>query len=153
MCLRAPIVPLLYLTGAACLGSSPPDTHAVDETREESEGTPDNAIVLDWEALRGTDDWLLYALASHVPSIRVNFNPERADDRCPRVSLRGPLVGTALSNPLVYVNGTRTSDTCILVSIRSTEVERVEVYPAGFTGRSGYTTHPHGLILVFTRRI
>ena len=45
-------------------------------------------------------------------------------------------------NPHVYVDGTRTTDTCVLDSLRTTDVERVEVYPQGFTTRPGYArTH------------
>lgn len=139
----------------ACLGTAPSSDggHASEEMEAERAATPENAIVVDAEALAESDDWLLYALASHIPTISVNYNPMNSSERCPRISLRGPLVGTSLSNPLVYVNGTRTANTCVLVNIRSTETAWVEVYPTGSTRRPGYTTHPHGLILVFTRRI
>jgi hypothetical protein len=54
-------------------------------------------------------------------------------------------------NPQVYVDGTRATDTCILQSLRSDDVDSVEVYPMGVTKRPGYATHAHGLILVFLR--
>jgi hypothetical protein len=56
-----------------------------------------------------------------------------------------------LTNPHVYVDGTRTTDTCILETLRAEDVERIEVYPQGFTTRPGYGTHANGLILVFMR--
>jgi hypothetical protein len=56
-----------------------------------------------------------------------------------------------ITDPLVYLDGTRTRDTCILEQLRATDVERVEIYPMGVTTRPGYSTHPHGLILVFMR--
>ena len=55
-------------------------------------------------------------------------------------------------NPHVYVDGTRATDTCVLTSLRSHDVERVEVYPQGVTRRPGYGTHAHGLILVFMKQ-
>lgn len=151
---RALHLPLLFLLSAACFATSPAGDDAVEATEEEIADTPDNAIVLDYERLHRTDDWLLQAMESYIPQVRVNYNPgTTAGDRCPLVSLRGPLTGTALSNPLVYLNGTRMTNTCILTRIRTGELERVEIYPSGFTARSGYVTHPHGLILVFSRRI
>lgn len=125
-----------------------------EAARAERAEAPEDAIIVEREELARSDDLLLYVLANHVPSITADYEPSTGSgDRCPRVSLRGPLVGTSLSNPVVYVDGTRTSDTCVLVNIRSTEVDWVELYPTGTTRRSGYVTHPHGLILVFTRRI
>lgn len=70
---------------------------------------------------------------------------------CPRIALRGPLVGGSLSNPAVYVDGTRTTNTCVLSSLNTDDVDRVEVYASGHTDRPGYGNHPQGLILVFMR--
>jgi len=49
------------------------------------------------------------------------------------------------------VDGARATDTCVLESLRATDIGRVEVYPQGFTSRPGYRTHAEGLILVFMR--
>lgn len=146
------LAPLLFV---ACLGNPPPPGGGMgaEAARAERAATPEDAIVIDRDALARSDDLLLYVLVGQVPSVSVNYDPESSSERCPRLSLRGPLVGTGLSNPVVYVNGTRTSDTCVLVNIRSTEISWVELYPTGTTRRPGYVTHPHGLILVFTRRI
>jgi len=56
------------------------------------------------------------------------------------------------SNPDVYVDGTRTVDTCPLVTIQAMDTRRVEVYPLGVTSRPGYTSSGHGLILIFLQR-
>lgn len=142
---------LLLLT--ACLGTFHSEgDQAAERSQEDREDMPDNAVLVERDALEDSDDWLLYVLASHVPSISSRYNPENPAERCPRVSLRGPIVGTSISNPVVYVDGTRTSNTCVLVNIRSAEVDWVEIYPTGATRRPGYVTHPHGLILVFMRR-
>lgn len=82
-----------------------------------------------------------------VPSFRVLPRTSQ----CPEIRLRSNVNARGAVSPHVYVNGTRASNTCVLESLRTTDVERVEVYPRGFTNRPGYGTHAHGLILVFTR--
>jgi hypothetical protein len=66
--------------------------------------------------------------------------------------LRGKDSVTGSSNPDVYVDGTRTVDTCPLVSIQASSARRVEVYPHGVTPRAGYPSSGHGLILIFLQR-
>jgi hypothetical protein len=71
-----------------------------------------------------------------------NFRVQRGTGECPEISLRNHVSVPTAVNPPVYVDGTRTTDTCILESLRTEDVERVEVYPQGFTTRPGYGTHP-----------
>lgn len=98
------------------------------------------------EDLRGQSGSLLSALARQVASMEiVPHSP------CPSIELRGPSTARGITEPEVYVNGTRTTDTCMLVSLAPPDVERVEIYPTGVAPRAGYTTSAHGLILVFTR--
>jgi hypothetical protein len=56
------------------------------------------------------------------------------------------------NDPDVYVDGTRTNDTCPLITISAISTERIEVYPLGMTSRPGYPSSGHGLILIFTAR-
>lgn len=149
---RTALVPLVLLLSSACIGSLISGDHAMEKTREEVDDPPDNAIVLDFDRLQSSDESLLQAMESYVPSVQVNHS-NTLTELCPRVSLRGPLTGSHYSNPLVYVNGTRMTNTCVLRNLRTVDLEQVELYPTGFTSRSGYVTHPHGLILVFSRRI
>ena len=72
--------------------------------------------------------------------------------RCPVVELRGKDSVAGSSNPDVYVDGTRTVDTCPLVTLQAMEARRVEVYPLGITPRAGYPSSSHGLILIFVQR-
>ena len=72
--------------------------------------------------------------------------------RCPNVELRGKDSVTGSSNPDVYVDGTRTVDTCPLVTIQAMDTRRIEVYPLGVTSRPGYSSSGHGLILIFLQR-
>jgi hypothetical protein len=105
------------------------------------------AIVLTGSALRDGPGTLLATMAGKIP----NFRIKRNNDRCPDITLRGQASFQQISNPKVFVDGTRATDTCILESLAAVNVERVEVYPQGYTTRPGYGTHGPGLILVFMR--
>jgi TonB-dependent receptor-like protein len=105
------------------------------------------AIILAGQALKDGAGTVLAAMSGKVP----NFRVRRHTGQCPEITLRNQVSFQALSNPHVYVDGTRATDTCILESLRTEDVERIEVYPQGFTTRPGYGTHAHGLILVFMR--
>ncbi len=72
--------------------------------------------------------------------------------RCPMLQLRGMDSLEGNNNPDVYVDGTRTTDTCPLVTIQAVSTERIEVYPMGMTSRPGYPSSGHGLILIFLAR-
>jgi len=93
---------------------------------------------------------VLDAIRRVLPQLRVSEGPP--PNRCPVVELRGKDSVTGSSNPDVYVDGTRTVDTCPLISIQASEAKRVEVYPHGVTPRAGYPSGGHGLILIFLRR-
>jgi hypothetical protein len=132
----------LVLTACASAGSGP--------TRDDGGVTRrDGAIILSGVALNDGRGTLLSAIRGKVPNLRI----QRPSGRCPQITLRSSatLVSDGLVNPHVYVDGTRTSDTCILESLRTQDVESVEVYPMGVTSRPGYGRHAHGLILVFMR--
>jgi len=72
--------------------------------------------------------------------------------RCPLLELRGKDSLAGSNDPDVYVDGTRTTDTCPLVTIQAVQTGRVEVYPLGMTSRPGYPSSGHGLILIFLAR-
>ena len=107
------------------------------------------AIILTGSALTDGSGTVLAAISGKVP----NFRVQRRGNRCPEITLRNNVSFTAQenANPDVYVDGTRATDTCILDTIRADDVDRVEVYPQGFTTRPGYGTQATGLILVFMR--
>lgn len=105
------------------------------------------AVILTGSALEDGSGSVLSAMSGKVP----NFKVKRQSGRCPQITLRSYVRFEAGMNPHVYVDGTRATDTCILESLQSDDVERVEVYPQGFTTRPGYGTHADGLILVFMR--
>lgn len=120
-----------------------------ERTQRSQEGVffEKGGIILTGSALTDGSGTVLAAMSGKVP----NFRVRRRGGRCPEITLRSSVSYTADVNPDVYVDGTRTTDTCILETIRASDVERVEVYPQGFTTRPGYATQASGLILVFMR--
>ena len=109
----------------------------------------DGAFVLSGTALSDGRGSILGTMEGKVP----NFKVRRMGGGCPEVNIRQQVGFQRVIKPKVYVDGTLSSDTCILESLRSHDVESVEVYPQGFTKRPGYATHAHGLILVFLREV
>jgi hypothetical protein len=106
------------------------------------------AVILTGSALSDGPGTVLAAMSGKVP----NFRVQRRAGRCPEITLRNSVSFQPVDvSPHVYVDGTRSTDTCILETLRADDVQRVEVYPQGFTTRPGYGTHANGLILVFMR--
>jgi hypothetical protein len=132
------ILPILLLTGCGM-------THG---ERGRGVAMENGGIIITGLDLQDGQGDVLNAMIGKVPNFRV-LRPTRQP--CPQITLRNAVSYQTLVNPHVYVDGTRSQDTCILESLRTHDVERVEVYPAGFTTRPGYGRHAHGLILVFMR--
>jgi hypothetical protein len=105
------------------------------------------AVILTGAALTDGAGSLLATMSGKIP----NFHVHRIAGDCPQITLRNVGNMSGAVSPHVYVDGTRATDTCVLESLRSNDVERVEVYPQGFTTRPGYGRHGPGLILVFIR--
>ena len=68
---------------------------------------------------------------------------------CPSIQLRGRKSLFGSNSPVVYVDGVRTANSCVLDMLYTWDISRVEVYPMGVSNRPGYEAHPNGLILVF----
>ncbi len=108
----------------------------------------DGATVVTAEELHGSNGSVLRAIMGKVPNMKVNFI---GLDRCPAITLRHYKDIHGNNFPLVYLDGTRTTNTCILETLPAYDLDRVEIYPMGFTKRPGYGTHTQGLILLFSR--
>ena len=93
---------------------------------------------------------VLRAIMGKVPGMKVTFTVGM--ERCPSIALRTYQDHLGNDRPSVYVDGTHVRDTCILETLEAREVDRVEIYPMGFTTRPGYATNNAGLILLFLRR-
>lgn len=138
------VLPILLAILAGCSWLESQGRTVRTEGGVRSEG---GAFIISGAALDERQGPLLGALEGRVPGMKVQHHV----DQCPQVSLRSHVTFQSVVNPHVYVDGTRAVDTCILESLRTDDVDSVEVYPMGVTTRPGYGTHAHGLILVFMR--
>jgi outer membrane cobalamin receptor len=107
------------------------------------------AIVLDGEDLDAHTTNLLTALRRRISGMQVSYSP--AAGACPSVVLRSRKSIFGDNSPIVYVDGARAANTCVLDQLQPSDVSRIEVYLQGITPRSGYESHANGLILVFMR--
>jgi hypothetical protein len=105
-----------------------------------------SGIVLSGPALREHNGSLLNFLYMRVSGMSVDRTGP-----CPDVRMRGQRSLFGSNSPIVYVDGARTANSCVLDMLHTTELSRVEVYPMGVSNRPGYEAHPNGLILVFMR--
>jgi len=113
--------------------------------------TTGGAVIIRGQALSADPGrTILDAIRRAMPQLHVSSWSQYS--RCPNIELRGKDSVVGSSNPDVYVDGTRTVDTCPLVTIQASETRRVEVYPLGVTPRPGYPSSGHGLILIFVQR-
>ena len=135
-------VGMLLLSGCAALKNPSRSSRTEGGIRNENGATIISGRALDEQ--RGS---LLDTMEGRVPGMQIQRHP----DRCPEVALRSHIPFNSPINPQVYVEGTRTSDTCILNQLTTDNVESIEIYPMGVTLRPGYATHAHGLILIFLR--
>jgi hypothetical protein len=107
---------------------------------------PGNAIVIEGPSLNPSRGSLISILQDHVRGMNV-----QRTDGCPRIVMRGGLGRSQVAEALVYVDGQRMADTCVLEGLNIESIERIEAYPSGVSQRPGYTTNTGGLILVFSK--
>lgn len=88
---------------------------------------------------------LLEAMRGRVRGMVV----QESENGCPRISFRGTRSLQGENSPLVYVGGARATNTCVLSSLSTADVERVEMYSSGVAPRPPYQAHPNGTIIVF----
>ena len=142
----------VILGGCASGGAGNRDTAAAPddaEVRQNRSGVSfeGGGFIVSGPALQDGPGTIVAALTGKVP----NFRLQRNSGNCPIITLRNAVSFQGVVNPHVYVDGIRATDTCVLISLRTSDVERVEVYPQGFPHRPGYGRHAHGLILVFMK--
>ena len=88
---------------------------------------------------------LLAFLSPRISGMVVDFGSQP----CPGIQMRGQKSLFGSSDPVVYVDGVRTANSCVLQMLSTRDIMSVEVYPMGLSHRPGYEAHPNGLILVF----
>jgi hypothetical protein len=140
--LMSPVVLLLITSTIGC-GAGP--ATEVESPRLGNHGA--TGTVLGGRDLYEHGGTLLAFLYARVSGMVVDFSQQP----CPRVQLRGrkSLIGS--TDPIVYVDGARTANSCVLEMLSTRDLSRVEIYPMGVSHRPGYEAHPNGLILVFVR--
>ena len=141
---RRLVIPVLVLFLGGCAALQDPFRSGRTEGGIRNEG---GATIISGVALDDQRGSILDTMQGRVPGMKI----QRHTDKCPEVSLRSHVTFSSVVNPLVYVDATRTTDTCILESLQTDNVESIEIYPTGVTMRPGYATHAHGLILIFLR--
>jgi hypothetical protein len=143
---RTPTIPVILVTlalsGCAALQNPARSTRTEGGIRNQ-----DGATIISGRALDEQRGSILDTMEGRVPGMKIL----RYHDQCPQVAIRSHQTFRTYVNPYVYVDGTRATDTCILQSLYTDNVESVEIYPTGVTKRPGYATHAHGLILIFLR--
>ncbi len=147
-----PVPPLLALPllVLGCATSRPFD-RSTEPGGKPLPPTTAGSVILTGEALSADPGrTVLDVIRRAMPQLRVSGSSQYT--RCPVLELRGKDSVAGSSNPDVYVDGTRTVDTCPLVTLQAMEARRVEVYPLGITPRPGYPSSSHGLILIFVQR-
>jgi hypothetical protein len=143
-------LPGLLVLLSGCLTAHPFD-RTTEPGRKPLPSGGAGAVILIGDALSAEPGrTLLEAIRRAMPQVQVTDWSAR--NRCPAVTLRGRDSVAGTSDPDVYVDGTRTADTCPLVTLQAMEAWRVEVYPQGVTSRAGYPSSAHGLILIFLQR-
>lgn len=105
-----------------------------------------NAIVIEEQSLSPARGGVVTIMQSHVRGMLVDRNTG-----CPHIVLRGGPGRSPAAEPLVYIDGQRISDTCILDGLNVESIARAEVYPSGVTHRPGYHSNSGGLILIFMK--
>lgn len=101
--------------------------------------------VLSGRSLREHGGTLLAYLYGRISGMEVDYSAIP----CPSVAMRGRKSLFGSTDPVVYVNGARTANSCVLEELRTRDLQRVEIYPMGVANKPGYEAHPNGLILVF----
>ena len=105
-----------------------------------------NAVVIEDESLDSSRGSVISLLQDHVRGMSVSRT-----DACPHIVVRGGVGRSQAAEVLVYVDGQRISDTCILDALSVESISSVDGYPSGVTQRPGYHSNSGGLILVFMK--
>ena len=136
--------PIFLAALAACAGRSHPATSA-DTIRPQTRQAG-GAVIITSAILQQRSRTLLGVMREQLPFLEV----EDASP-CPDIYLRGHSTVETPSNPAIYVDGQRSTNTCVLEMMNSLDVNRIEVYPSGVPRNAAYPVSPYGLILIFAQ--
>ncbi len=135
------------MLAASCAGNHGASSAPGDDSYESPARRVGSGVVIEGPALGGNDRTILNVLRQKVAGMNVAY-----DSACPVITLRGHNSIHGSPNPAVFVNDTRSTNTCILGDLRMSDIERLEVYPTGIGPSPSYGANANGLILVYTRR-
>jgi hypothetical protein len=138
---------LVLLTAAATACGTAPASESTSGRTSLPGNNSTSGTVLTGPDLYEHGGTLLRYLYARIPGMTVDYG----SPVCPRVHIRGRKSIMGSSDPIVYVDGARTANSCILADLHTRDLSRVEIYPMGVSNRPGYEAHPNGLILVFLR--
>jgi hypothetical protein len=133
--------PLCLAAFLAACGTAPA------ETADDARPRPSTARITGAEHFHGRTS-VLSVLQSRIAGMQV----QRMDGGCPEITLRGRASLGGNNNPVIYVEGSRSANTCILEMLDPEDIDRVEVYPSGIAPGGRPPTSSTGLILVYLRR-
>jgi hypothetical protein len=146
MCLRTVTLPGVLIAAVLVTGCTGAGTTGKSDAIAFSPTRSGNAFVLAGDQLWQRSSDLLSIISNRISAVQV-----RRTGHCPNITMRGQKTYIGSTDADVYVNGTRAGNTCLLESMRSEDVERVEVYPMGVTGTPGVAPNPNGVILIYLR--
>lgn len=106
-----------------------------------------SGVVLSGPDLYEHGGTLLAFLYARIAGMSVDYSSQP----CPNVQIRSRKSLLGSNSPIVYVDGARAANSCVLEMLHTRDLSSVEVYPMGVSNRPGYEAHPNGLILVFVR--
>src|SRR5207244_5265583 len=122
---RSFLRPLASSTFVLCCAPSKPFDRTTEPGGRPLSQTAAGTVILTGEALSANPGLtVLDAIRRAMPQVKVSTG--RGLNPCPLVELRGRDSVTGNSDPDVYVDGTRTVDTCPLVTLQATEASRIE---------------------------
>lgn len=134
--------PVLLALLAACVGRNQPKEEAAPVPPQTKQ--VGDAVIITAAILQQRSRSLLGVMREQLPFMQVqDASP------CPDIFLRGRSTVQSESNPVIYVDGQRASNTCVLEMMNSLDVNRIEIYPSGVPRNAAYPTSPYGLILIF----
>jgi hypothetical protein len=132
---------------AGCVGNGVARPGQDEDPLEITSRRVGSGILIEAAERGGHDRSVLSVLRQRVAGFRIS-----STSSCPEIVIRGRNSVRSSPNPSIFVNDTRSSDTCVLDDLRMSDIDRVEVYPTGVGPNPSYGTNSNGLILVFTRR-
>src|SRR5688500_11154649 len=112
----------LGLFALGCASATPPERGAPNGPS--AARNTGSAIVLEGSDMKGRGQTLLRLMAERVSGMSVNYGGP-----CPSIQIRGRKSLFGNNDPLIYVDGARALNTCVLDDMSPYPVQRLEVYP------------------------